>query len=88
MLDYSSWTVVRTLTSAASMPLITVPVAICLSKIAKYTKLTLQNGLYMTEHMTYNELVEWYGATKAHTSKIQTTSGGWGTLQEMKVPIF
>ena len=37
MTDYSSWTVVHSLLRADELPLITVPVTMCLSKIARYT---------------------------------------------------
>jgi hypothetical protein len=87
MTDYSSWPVVHYLPRADELTLITVPVTMCLSKIARYTELAIGHGLFMTKKVTYNELVAWYGATKAHTTLMKTLATTNAT-QDSKVPNF
>ena len=67
--------------------MVTVLVTICLSKIACYTELSLANGLHMTKTIAYNDMVEWYGATKNHTFK-KITTGSDTSIQKYKVPNF
>ena len=78
--DYSSWHMIRTMPQAKELPLVTVPVIMCPSNTARCTKLALAHGLCMTKTILYNDLVEWYGATKLYTSKIVTT-GSTITIQ-------
>ena len=79
MTDYSSWPVVHTLQRADELPLIIVPVTMCLSKISRYTELAIGQGLYTTENISYNELVACYGAAKAHTSLMITSATATAT---------
>ena len=56
-----------------------------LFKIARYAEPALGYRLHMNETISYNDLVEWYGATKSHMSKMRA-AGFTTSIQESKVP--
>jgi len=58
MTNYSIWP------RATKSLMITIPVTICLSKIATYTEFVLDNSLLFRKGMQYSELVRWYDAGK------------------------
>jgi hypothetical protein len=67
--------------------MVTIPVTMCMANIARYTEVALAKGFYMTKVVKYNDLVEFYGATKKAQKSM--TSGTLSSLPtESKVPIF
>jgi len=58
MMDYSIWP------QAVNLPMITVPITMCLSKIATYTEFVLDQSLLLQRGIKYSELVCWYDAEK------------------------
>ena len=65
MTDQSSWPLPRTLPDPQEVDMVTIPVTMCMANIARYTELALAKGLNLTSKIKYNDLVEFYGTTKA-----------------------
>jgi hypothetical protein len=64
MTDQSSWPLPRDCTDPRAVDMVTIPVTMCMANIARYTEVALAKGFYMTKVVKYNNLVDFYGATK------------------------
>ena len=64
MMDQSSWPLPRDCTDPRAVDMVTIPVTMCMANIARYTEVALAKGFHMTKVIKYNDLVDFYGASK------------------------
>ena len=87
MTNQGSWPLPRSCSDPGAVDMVTIPVTMCMANIARYTEVALAKGFYMTKIVKYNDLVEFYGATKS-AQKSRSTSAPSPLPTESKVPIF
>ena len=67
-------------------PYITVPVMMCLSKIATYTESALSKSLLLCDGIKYNNILQWYD--EFQSQKLTDESSDSKGLDDHKVPAF